>query len=163
MSWSFGQARYCSPKPPACKQSSHSSTRLAKEVARKLQDGCISGAIRVLFNEDTVVTVDDDSARILQEKHPLNDPIVSRESLSCSSFAPITPAEIQFAIRSFPNGSAGGPDGLRPQHLKEMSSSFLGLDATEFVDALSAVANLMLQGKVPLAICHVLYGANLLP
>jgi len=23
------------------------------------------------------------------------------------------------AIHSFPNGSAGGPDGLRPQHLKD--------------------------------------------
>ena len=28
--------------------------------------------------------------------------------------------EVLLAVRLFPSGSAGGPDGLRPQHLKDM-------------------------------------------
>ena len=36
------------------------------------------------------------------------------------SLSPLTEKEVVTAIRSFPCGSAGGPDGLRPQHLKHL-------------------------------------------
>ena len=37
-----------------------------------------------------------------------------------SSSFEVTAGAIIRAIRSCPNGSAGGPDKLRPQHLKDM-------------------------------------------
>ena len=38
----------------------------------------------------------------------------------------VTEGEIAQAIKSFPNGSAGGPDGLRPQHLKDLIATGAG-------------------------------------
>ena len=32
----------------------------------------------------------------------------------------VSPGAIMVAIRSFPNGSAGGPDRIKPQHLKDI-------------------------------------------
>jgi len=32
----------------------------------------------------------------------------------------VTEADVLRAVRSFPAGSAGGPDGFRPQHILEM-------------------------------------------
>ncbi|KAF2891748.1 hypothetical protein ILUMI_14425, partial [Ignelater luminosus] len=52
--------------------------------------------------------------------------------------------EVMNAILSFPNGSASGTDGLRPQHLKDMLSNF--------------TAN---TGKLDHAITDILYGASL--
>ena len=35
----------------------------------------------------------------------------------------LSETEVREAILSFPNGSAGGPDGLSPQHLKDLTST----------------------------------------
>ena len=38
----------------------------------------------------------------------------------------ITREDVRLAIKSFRNGSGGGPDGLLPQHLKDMTVAQLG-------------------------------------
>ena len=43
----------------------------------------------------------------------------------------ITAADIKGAIRSFKPGSAGGRDGLRPQHLRDMIDDRVGGDLCE--------------------------------
>ena len=58
----------------------------------------------------------------------------------------ITAADIKGAIRSFKPGSAGGRDGLRPQHLRDMIDDRVGGDLCE---ALAEFANLVLGGGVP--------------
>ena len=47
----------------------------------------------------------------------------------------------------FPCGSAGGPDGLRPQHLKLMVCSSAGGGAPRLQRALTAFINLVVEGK----------------
>lgn len=64
-------------------------------------------------------------------------------------------------IRSFDNGSAGGIDGLRPQHLKYLVGHTNGHLAEQLADALGALNDIILSGKVPNSICPILYGANL--
>ena len=64
------------------------------------------------------------------------------------------------AIRSFPN-AAGGLDGLRPQHLKEMTSSQCGLAGELLIDALTAFTNIVLDGQVPAAIRPFFCGASI--
>ena len=56
------------------------------------------------------------------------------------------------AIRSFPAGSAGGLDGLRPQHLKDMTNSFTGMDGVQLIASLADFANMCLAGRVPLTV-----------
>jgi len=34
----------------------------------------------------------------------------------------VSEAEVRSAVLSFPAGSSGGPDGIRPQHLKDLLS-----------------------------------------
>ena len=68
---------------------------------------------------------------------------------------------IEKAIRSFNSGSAAGPDKHSPQHLKELTSKQTGEAGARLLQALAALANVMLAGKVPQDILSVLYGANL--
>ena len=50
--------------------------------------------------------------------------------------------EIVRAIQSFPSGSAGGPDGLRPQHLNDMTGPSANTALVSFV-------KLVLEGSTP--------------
>ncbi|GAV04657.1 hypothetical protein RvY_14911 [Ramazzottius varieornatus] len=99
----------------------------------------------------------------IRAKHPLEpDSVVfpSKESL-VPPVGPVTSEEVINAVISFPNGSAGGPDGLRPQHLKDMLKGVRDPASTELAESLALLITLMLEGKVPDDICPVLYGASL--
>lgn len=65
------------------------------------------------------------------------------------------------AIKSFPPGSAGGPDGLRPQHIKDLTSASAGDAGQRLLGRLTDFANLCLAGRVPAAIQPVFCGASL--
>ena len=71
----------------------------------------------------------------------------------------VTKAEIKEAITSFPNGSAAGPDGLRPQHLKDLIADGDGAEA--LLDSITELINIMLAGRVPASICPLLFGGAL--
>ena len=71
-----------------------------------------------------------------------------------------TPAEVKEAIRSFASGSAGGKDGLRPQHLKDMTGDRVG---GELIEALTDFVNLVLRGRVPEVVRPAIFGAQLFP
>ena len=60
------------------------------------------------------------------------------------------------------SGSAAGPDKLGPQHLKELTTKQTGEAGARLLQALTALANIMLAGKVPDDVLPVLYGANLI-
>ena len=49
----------------------------------------------------------------------------------------------------FPNDSAGGPDGLRPQHLKDRTVPTTNGGAQALISALSRFVTVVLQGKTP--------------
>ena len=64
-----------------------------------------------------------------------------------ASLTPVSEKEVISAIRSFPCASAGGPDGLRPQHLKDLTSES---------------AERALEGRTPTLVQQVFFGANLI-
>ena len=72
----------------------------------------------------------------------------------------VTETEVLQAIRSFPAGSAGGPDGVRPQHVLEMVNCVKA--GPELVSALTAFTNCLLHGEVHPDISPVLFGGNLI-
>ena len=63
---------------------------------------------------------------------------------------------------SFPAGSAGGPDGLLPQHLKDLTSPTLGEVGASFVKALASFVCRVISGNVPHPITPFFFGARLL-
>jgi len=72
----------------------------------------------------------------------------------------MTEPDILQAIRSFPAGSAGGPDGVRPQHILEMVNCRQA--GPELLSALTGFVNCLLQGEIHPRMSPVLFGGNLI-
>ncbi|XP_055352279.1 uncharacterized protein LOC129598413 [Paramacrobiotus metropolitanus] len=132
-------------------------------------DSCINEcsvhkAVARLASEESVLNIDAKVLSVLRSKHSdapvdTNFPVPAENDVP--TFAPITAAEVISAVFSFPSGSAGGLDGLRPQHLKDMLSC---KDAAEsqLCSALCKLMSFIVAGKVPEEVRPVLFGANLI-
>ena len=64
------------------------------------------------------------------------------------------------AIKSFPCSSAGGPDRMRLQHLKDTLSHYKG-ELSPFLTSLTAFCQLVLEGRVPVVVRPLFFGATL--
>lgn len=72
----------------------------------------------------------------------------------------VTPAEVLEAVRTFPAGSAGDPDGFRPGHLADLVG--FEEDSEQLVGALTDFINLLLRGDCPQEVRHILFGGNMI-
>ena len=70
------------------------------------------------------------------------------------------PPAVKAAIQSFPNGSAAGPDGLQPQHLKDLLTGVP--NDNPLLVAVTNLINLLLAGRTPPCARGTLFVANLL-
>ena len=101
---------------------------LAARVSVKLEEGDFKGAVRLACSDDTLAPMNEATYEALLERHPPLHPDsiipMVEEASQDHSYTPIrvTEEEIVQAILSFPKDSTGGPDGLKPQHLKDMMS-----------------------------------------
>jgi len=97
----------------------------------------------------------------LQLKHPpatldaaaLPDPVPNYNLL-------VGESDVRKALQSFPAGSSGGPDGLRPQHVKDMVNCREA--GTELLTALTAFVNMLLAGQCPRQIAPIFFGGRLI-
>lgn len=69
--------------------------------------------------------------------------------------------EILGAVKGSPNGSGGGSDALRPQHLKDMLGCLKDELSNHLCQALAALVTHMFKGGVPAEVFSYLYGAKL--
>ena len=81
----------------------------------------------------------------LREKYPPSSSVLTDlpapQPQQCVS---VDEYEVRKAVLSFPAGSAGGPDDLRPQHIRDL---LMCREAgPEFLSALTAFVNLVLAG-----------------
>lgn len=119
----------------------------------------ISKVIRVLASQNIVAPHSDTVINQLRKKHPEEQ---ESPNFPPPPFADITMKEIENAIRSFPNGSSGGFDGLQPQHLKDMMNGTSEQSINNFLTTMSQLLTLGLKGLIPESVCSVLYGARLI-
>jgi len=57
----------------------------------------------------------------MKSEHPtVSKPSDGLPNPSQYSSLSVTESDVRCAVLSFPSGSAGGPDGLRPQHLRDL-------------------------------------------
>jgi hypothetical protein len=91
------------------------------------------------------------------DKHPPAP--LDRRNLPVSTDPPlsITSKDVLKAVKSFTSGSAGGPDGLRPQHLANM----VGPQGGTLLDALTELMSFILSGGVPDEVRPTFFGATL--
>ena len=136
---------------------------LATRVSLKLEEGDFRGAVRLACSDDSLADMTETTYTALQQKHPAPHPQSSiPQPPERLSFPPVTEGEIAQAIKSFPNGSAGGPDGLRPQHLKDLIATGAGVGCEALLCALVPFIELVLSGNTPVSIRSFFFGANLI-
>ena len=132
----------------------------ARMASVKLEDSDIKGAVRLLCSEDTLASENSETFNKLCSLHPAAP--VDRRQAPSTTMQPlqVSSAAVRAAIQSFPNGSAAGPDGLRPQHLKDLLQGCS--DVNPLMDAITDFTNLLLTGKTPTSVRGAIFGANLL-
>ena len=106
--------------------------------------------------------IDADILSTHKEKHPSAHPDTCFPSVPelSEAFAHITEKEVAMGIKSFPSGSAGGPDGLCPQHLKDLTSESAERGGRELLSSLTSFINHILEGNAPHSVCPILFGAT---
>lgn len=139
---------------------------LAARVSAKIEEGDVRGAIRMAASDDTLAPFDEVSLEALRRLHPRRaapaHPEPSAQATNTTEHNAIpTEGDIVEAIKSFPAGSAGGLDGMRPQHLKDMTTTFTGPDGKQLISSLTRFVGLCLTGQVPLPVRPVFFGASL--
>ena len=114
---------------------------IAHSIRSKLEDGNVRAAIRLLR---------------LQEKHPPASP-TDKPFADPHKFTPLAvdEAAVQKAVMVFPSGSSSGPDGLRPQHLKELVQC--RESGPGFLTALTGFVNLVLSGRCPADVAPIFF------
>ena len=136
---------------------------IRKQIDLKFQDGDISGAVRLLASEDSIAPVNDETLAALRLKHRTPPPDVHFPDVAAAPDRPeITCEEVSKALQSFSAGSGAGPDGIRPQHLKDLAG-IRGETGTKFLAALCKANNRIVNGDIPPEAATVLFGANLTP
>ena len=143
------------------------SKNISKLVSSKLSDGDVTGAVRILSSDSKVLECSDNVISQLNAKHP--DPRINAvlphapdESTRSNSIL-VSSENIRKGIRSFKNGSSAGPDGLAPQHRKDLISETLGEVSQRLVEVLVKFTNeIVLRGNIPSAVSSSFFGASLI-
>ena len=123
---------------------------MAAAVSAKLEEGNIRAAARILCSDDKPVPINETTLEELKLKHPCppgDRPPIPEPPVTTPY--QVSEAEVLTCIRSFPAGSSGGPDGIRPQHVWELVSQTD--TGPGLLTAIPALVNLLLAGSCPLS------------
>jgi hypothetical protein len=146
--------------PRQYNKSDNSDEHLSKSISSKLEDGNVRAALRLLLSDDKLADNNDDTFAKLKEKHPAKTHIraIAADPSEVSNLQ-VEEKVVLKAIRSFPAGSAGGPDGFRPQHLLELITC--KDTSAALLSAVTALVNMLLRGRCAQEIVPYLFGGNL--
>jgi len=145
----------------AGQQQVNSTATVSQAVSAKLEDGNVRAAIRILMSDDSPAVPSPESFNALSEKHPAaSSNLTELPAPRTDQCLSVDESEVRRAVLSFPAGSAAGPDGLRPQHIRDM---LLCREAgAEFLSALTDFVNLVIAGLCPSNVAPILFGGRLL-
>ena len=134
-------------------------------MSAKLEEGDFRGAVRLACSEDAVAEHNAATIAAMRAKHPAphpdtNFPLPPQENEPQPPVA-VTEQDVAQAVLSFPRGFAGGPDGLLPQHLKDLISNSARFGGKKLLAALTAFTNLVLSGNTPVQVRPLFFGATL--
>ena len=144
-------------------KSRNSTEALAARVSSKLEEGDYRGAVRLACSRDTIAEQSPSTIEAMKLKHPprnLNSIIEDQPHPAPLGFT-VNEELIRRAIMLFPSGSSGGTDGLLPQHLKDLIGPAAEDGAVSVLNALTALITLILEGRTPVAVRSLLFGAKL--
>lgn len=138
-----------------------SSFNLADAVRAKLEDGNMSAAVRLISSDDAPTAFNQETFQLLKEKHP-SAPTYRASLPDSAGLSALTVEEshVKRAIQTFPPGSSGGLDGLRPQHLKDLINCVAS--GAQLLSALTEFVNLLLSGVCHPQVVPILFGGRLI-
>ena len=137
---------------------------LAARVSNKLEDGDIRGAIRLAASDNTMAEYTEETVSALKSKYPQQAVSYQSPPAPESNQVPqisIEESAVRTVIKSFQAGSSGGIAGLKPQHLKDMTSALTGDAGIRLLRSLTEFTNLCLLGCIPNEIQPIFCGASL--
>ena len=137
---------------------------LKKRVSAKFADGDVRGAVRELASSLGLAPNNEATTNSLKLQHPpapvdLNLPAPPDDDYEGPTVA--TDDDIRRAVASFPPGSAGGLDGLRPGHLRALLGRESGEAGARLLSRLTEFTNMVLRGEVPDFIVTTFFGASI--
>ena len=139
--------------------------KLRSKVSEKIEERDVKGCIRLAASDDTLAPFSPTTFEALKLEHlpRFNSvPITQNSESPSEAHSLVLDVPMIFAaVKSFPNGSAGGVDGLRSQHLKEMLSPSCGFRSTLLLSELTRFSNICLEGRIPVIVRPVFAGASL--
>ena len=132
-------------------------------IASKIDEGNIRGALRIASSADEMEPPNIRSLEVWKTKHPEAPNDRRPFSTPGDDIDPLQMSIELFrdAINSFAPGSAGGPSGLRPQHLKDCIWRAASEAGNKALTAITSLVNIILAGLIPSEIAPVLSSANL--
>jgi hypothetical protein len=143
--------------------------RNAERATRLVQEGQYARGLQALASLG-MAEATDDTAEVMRAKHPPAPPPLdprAGSTPSASTSPPSSPplsfsqAQVKKASLSFRPGSAPGPSGLRPEHLRAALKGAPPNRADSALAGLTRVVNLMAAGGVPACVAPYLCGARL--
>ena len=99
----------------------------------------------------------------LKDLHPVVADMPYQLSEIGSPSIVVTVTQVEESIRSFPKGSAGGRDGLRPQHLMDILQCPVSRSRDLYLKRLTVYVNISLAGKLPASIATFITSAPVYP
>ncbi|KAL3613036.1 hypothetical protein CASFOL_043125 [Castilleja foliolosa] len=142
---------------------SHGSRSLKTTIEAKVFEGDLRGAVRLLTSNDDVAKPGPETLEALRSKHPAPSRPLCYPSEPDNS-SPVLSVDldaVSLALSSFNSGSSGGLDGLRPAHLKELTSGSAGDSGQRLLESLTRLCNFLLGGGLNADVCPFMYGAAL--
>ena len=114
-------------------------------------------------SDDTIAPFDDVTADALRTKRPSRaasdippPTLSSRDVCLC-----LQESEIRAAIKTFVLRSAGGPDGFRAQHLKDLTGALVGDTGRRLLAQPTEFTNICLSGRISAVLQPVFCGTSL--
>ena len=122
------------------------STRLSFCMCAKIDDGSIRSALQILLSEDKPAEDNDATYNELIARHPSaptnGQTPVKPESLG--NYPQVNEDDVKKAIRSFAQGSSGGPYGLCLHHIIDLL--FFNDSDPALLSAITAFINMLVRG-----------------
>ena len=131
-----------------------------KLISAKLDERHVRAGIRLAASDDTAAPFDNNTYEKLQSKHPPRAANHAQQVVEDSLI--VFEPTVAKAINSFPSGSSGGPCLLVPQLYKDLIAKTNGPIGNEFLQKLTSVLNIVLQGKIPVGLRPFFFGAKLI-
>ena len=124
--------------------------RIRKMVNSKLLVGDETVTVRIIASDDSVTTPTAEVVSALRMKHPPSPlDLCSPPTEPISQTLSVSEEEVMVAMKALRSGSAGGVDGLRPEHLKDLVAPQAAEAGRRLLKTIANPCSKLLRGQIP--------------